>query len=592
MSRRRVRSAQRVRRSSNVDSRLRLVGIICGLFAVLVGVRLFVLMIVEHDVYTDIATGSHGITQRLIPERGEIFIQDTRTGDEFPLAINKDQFIVFADTRAILDDEMAEDVAEGLAEVFSYDDEKKFSVYLQVNKRTDPYEPLEKNIEESVVEVLRELDLPGISYVRVPRRLYPEKHIASHVVGFVGKTEDGGDLGRYGIEGYWQQELAGNAGVFEGAKTAGGRWISIAGRLFRPAEDGVDLLLTIDRTLQFQSCEMLREAMELYEAEGASLIIMDPRNGAIRAMCSLPDFDVNDYSQVVSGNVYNNKAVFAPYEIGSIFKPIAMGAALNEGAVTPKTVFHDSGSKQDICQHPITNADGKIYGDTTMTGVLENSINTGMVYVVEQIGKKVFREYVEQFGFGIKEGIQIDTEASGTIDSLSENRGDNIDCYAATASFGQGITATPLQMVSAYSAIATGGELIKPYIVDEVRHSDGKVDKTKRTAIRRVLTPRTSTFLKGMLVNVIDSGQAKLARAPGYYIAGKTGTAQIPGPGGYTEDTNHSFIGFGPVDNPAFVMLIKLEKPKSGRFSSVTAAPTFGKIAQFLLEYYHIEPER
>ena len=573
------------------STRIHLAAAAITLVAVLIIGRLFQLMILQHDFYTALAAGAHEVYAKLIPERGSVLIQDSRTGEEYPLAINRDVFVVYADTRKIMNDETAEEVAQTLAEVFRYDEEKKLALYLKLNKRDDPYEPIEPWVEEAVVEDLRKKNLPGIGFVRKPRRAYPEGRLAAHAVGFLGKTEEGKEVGRYGVEGYWQEELAGNGGFFAGEKSAAGRLIPLAGISIEPAENGADIVLTLDRTLQFMACEKLNSAVKEYQASSGALIIMEPKTGAIRALCSWPDFDPNNYNQADSIQVYNNTAIFTPYEPGSIFKPITMAAALNEEVVTPETVFHDSGSVEARCKKPIKNAGEKSYGDQTMVGVLENSINTGLVFVAKKLGKNKLVEYIERFGFGVKDGIELDSEVSGTIESLREKPGDEVNCYAATASFGQGITATPLQMVTAIGAIANGGKLMKPYAVEEVRYADGRVERTRPVEIRPVISPRAASLVAGMMVSVVDDGQARNARVPGYYVAGKTGTAQIPGPGGYSEDTNHSFVGFAPIDDPKFVMIVKFEKP-ARKYADSTAAPTFAEIAKFALQYYGVAPVR
>jgi cell division protein FtsI/penicillin-binding protein 2 len=352
-----------------------------------------------------------------------------------------------------------------------------------------------------------------------------------------------------------------------------------------------NLVLTIDRTLQFEACKILEEQRRFYQAETAALIIMDPNTGAIKTMCSSPILDLNKYNQVESGDAYNNQAVYTSYEPGSVFKPIIMSAALNEGVITPDTTFVDTGSVEVGCKKPIYNAELKSYGLQTMTGILENSINVGMVFVANKLGKEKFKDYVGAYGFGVKTGIELDTETDGTIDSLSISKNNNIDCYTATASFGQGITATPLQLVNAFATIANGGKFMRPYIVEKKIYPNGKEEITKPREIKTILDKRTANLLSGMLVRVIDTGQASNAKVPGYYMAGKTGTAQIAEKGQYTAETNHTFIGFGPVDDPKFVMLVKFGKPKVN-YSSSTAAPTFGKVAQFIMQYYHIPPSR
>jgi len=579
-----------VKKHTHNTSRIHVVAVVFCIAFAMVAFRLFVLMVWQHSFYTALANGSHETYAELFPERGTIFVQSEVTGETFPIALNRDVYLMFADTREIHDADEASDVVEKLVELFDYDEEKKEDILKRLNKEDDPYEPLDKEVLELKKMEVESYDLPGVHFVSRSERFYPEGTIAANVLGFVRKDDDGKQVGNYGIEGYWNDVLAGTTGYIEGTRSARGSWIPLAGRSFIPAEDGADIVLTIDRTLQYQTCEILRKRMESYEAEGASLVVMEPDTGAIRVMCSLPDFDPNDYGKIENIDQYNNSAIFEPYEPGSIFKPIAMAAAVNEGLVEPGSVFHDTGSAEVGCIKPIQNAELKSYGDQTMTGVLENSINTGMVYVVEQLGKYMFREYVEQFGFGLKTGIELDTEISGTIESLYRTKNDSVDCYTATASFGQGITATPLQMATAFSAIANGGSLMRPYIIAEKKYKNGQTETTRPEEIRQILTKRTSQLLSAMLVRVIDTGQASLAQIPGYYMAGKTGTAQIAGPGGYTAETNHSFAGFGPADDPRFVVIIKFEKPKR-TFSSITAAPTFAEIGELLLSYYNIAPD-
>lgn len=576
----------------NTENRLQVAMIAIIIMALVVIGRLFVLMILQHGFYTALAVGSQEVFSELFPDRGTVYIQDSRTGEEYPVAMNRDFFIVFADTREIEDDDTAEEAASQLSQVFNYDDEQKFDLYLRLNKRDDPYEPIEQKVSEDVVEDIKNRNLAGIGFIRKPERVYPEDNLASHVIGFLGKTEEGLNVGRYGIEGYWQEDLAGSGGFFSGARSAAGRLIPLANISLKAPKDGSDILLTIDRTLQFKACERLRQGMEDYGAKSASLVIIEPFSGAVRAMCSLPDFNPNTYNEVESIQIYNNSSIFVAYEPGSIFKPVTMAAALNEDAVRPETRFNDTGSYDGGCKKEIKNAGNKKYDQQNMIGVLENSINTGMVYVAEQLGRQKLLDYIESFGFGIKEGIELDSEVAGNIEALHKNEDKDFDCYTSTASFGQGITATPLQMAVAFGAIANGGVLMKPFIVQEIRDANGKIKRTKPKEIRRVIDQRSASLLSGMLVNVVDSGQAGRSKVKGYYVAGKTGTAQIAGPGGYTEDTNHSFVGFAPVDDPKFVMIIKFEKPEELIYSASTAAPVFGDIAKFILQYYQVPPVR
>lgn len=557
----------------------------------LIVVRLGYLMIWQHDFYKALAASTHEASSTLQPKRGEIFIQDSRTGSTFPVAINQDVYLLFADTRLIKDAETAEKIANTLSEKFNYSAERKTAVLAQLNKRTDPYEPIEQKLDQKKVDEIKDLKLKGLGFVRIPQRFYPEKNLAASVVGFVGKNKDGADWGKYGVEGYWQTELAGRGGVAAGLRSGNG---SIQARSLQPAHHGTDLVLTIDRTLQYKACERLRQGMVDYNAASAALVIMDPFTGAVLVMCSLPDFDPNTYHQVQSIDVFNNRAVFTPYEPGSIFKPIAMAAALNEGAVAPSTPFTDSGRRDGVCKGPIQNAGNKAHGAMDMTTVIVKSINTGMVFVMDHLGKDKFVKYVKRFGFGVETGIDTDTEVAGTIDSLLINKGNKIDCYAGTASFGQGITVTPLQMATAFSAIANGGNLMRPYLIKEKRFADGHTEVTKPKIEGTVLTKRGASQIANMLVMAVDTGYAGRARVAGYKVAGKSGTAEIADANGkgYTQTYNHSFIGFAPAENPKYVMIVKYEKPTTHPYAESTSAQIFGELSKFLLEYYQVPPTR
>jgi len=572
------------------DLRLTLTWVFFVVLGCAVVARLFMLMVLQHGFYEAISTGSREVYSKLFPKRGAIYIQDSRTKEEYPAAINRDMFLLYFDTREIKDDATASTTVNKLAEIFSYDEEKKSKVFVQLNKRTDPYEQIEKKIDEKVMEQLKSLNLSGIGFVRKATRFYPEENLTAGLTGFVGQDDAGSDVGRYGLEGFWQNDLAGNGGFASGSKSATGGWIPTGGLSFKPASDGADILLTIDRTLQYKACERLRQGMVEYKAESASLVIMEPKTGAVLAMCSLPDYNPNNYGQINSADLFNNSAIFKAYEPGSIFKSIVMGFGINEGLVVPNTFFYDSGSRNGLCSKPIKNANDKIYENQTMTGVLENSINTGMVYVAELLGRNRLIKYIQDFGFGVKTGIEIDTEVAGDLSALiSKKKSDKIDCYAATASFGQGIMVTPIQMISGFSALINGGHLMKPFLVQEVRHSDGTVEKIKPREIKQVISSRASQLVSGMLVSVVEKGHSMNVRIPGYYLGGKTGTAQIAGPGGYTMETNQSFVGFGPADDPKFAILVKFEKPQRA-WADSTAAPVFKDIAEFALKYYQIPP--
>lgn len=579
------RSSNNKRHSLTVDRRLLLLRAVIFFGLVVIAGRMFVLQVLSHDFYASLASDQHGIFERLFPERGTVYLLDPKSSDgRFPVAVNKSLTLVYSDNREIADPAAA---AARLAPLLGVDEPELLA---RMSDRSDPYEPLKRKVPEDVVDQVRALGLPGIGYAREQFRFYPERTASGHVLGFVGSNESGERVGRYGIEGYWNRELAGEPGYLATEKDPVGRWIGAADRSFRPATDGVELTLTIDRNIQYVVCEKLKAAVAGHGAAGGSVVIMDPKTGAVIAMCSVPDFDPNDFSAVADMGVFNNPATFYPYEPGSIFKPITMASALDAGKVLPNTGYNDEGAVV-IGPYTIRNSDEKANGWQTMTQVLEKSLNTGAIFAAHQLGNDAFLRYVENFGFGQASGLQIDSEAAGNISSLRKTG----DIWSATASFGQGITVTPIQIVAAYGALANGGKLMKPYIVKEVGTDSGAVTRTEPTVVRQVITKRASTLIGGMLVRVVENGHGKRAGVPGYYVAGKTGTAQISrGDGqGYEKDAYiGSFVGYAPVDDPAFVMLTKIDRPRDVQYAESSAAPLFGDIAGFLLQYMQIPPDR
>lgn len=576
-------------RAHTKDTRIEIFKYGIVLFVFIIICKLFVIQVIHHDFYNALASGQREMFEQLVPIRGNIFVHDYKDDSIISVAINEQLASIYADPRLIDD---ADETAKTLGEVFGYEEEKVSALKVRLNQHDDPYEPIERKVSESVLQNILSLDIAGIFYVREPSRFYSDSGILSHVLGFVGSNDDGSASGKYGVEGYFNDELTGTGGFLISERDIAGRLIALADSEYEKAKDGADIVLTIDQTVQYKACSSLKETIEKHGADSGSVVIVVPDTGKILAMCGYPDFDSNNYSDVSSIDVFNNPAIFNAYEPGSIFKPITMAAAIDVSAVTPKTTFTDSGSVLvDGWPKPIGNAQGKVYGTVDMTRVLEESINTGMIFSMRQMGMETFIDYVKKFGFGELTGIELETEVGGNISSLDEGK----EIYAATASFGQGITVTPLQIAMAYAAIANGGVLRQPLIVDEIRHSDGTVEKRVPKDSTQVINEKTSRTIAAMLVSVIEHGHGKRAGVPGYYIAGKTGTAQVASSVGigYAEDnTIGSFAGFGPVEDPKFVIVVRIDNPKDVVWAESTAAPLFGEIAEFLLKYFEVLPYR
>ena len=574
-------------KKKEVDTSLRAISILTLLGACIIVGRLFVLQVLDRDYYTALAENNHEIFKQLYPQRGSIFLRDIRdSAKEYPAAVNRQYYTVYAVPRDIAVDQVSS-TADVLAGLLAYSSEEKNNLFAKLSKSNDPYEPIAKKVSEEIKNKIEAAHLLGIRTAAQELRYYPEDNLAANTLGFTGQNDKGELVGRYGVEGFLNDVLAGKSGFLSAEKGALGSIISMADRTVKQAENGSDVLLTLDRNLQYKSCERLRQGFAQYQAKSAALVLMEAQTGAILSMCSLPDFDPNNYSQVDNISVYNNTAVFQPYEPGSVFKPIIMSTALDLGLVNPATTYVDTGERV-INGFKIRNALNKVYGLATMTNVLENSINTGMIWVAEKIGRERFQAYVEKFGFGKKTGITVDTESAGDISSLEKKA----EIYTAVGSFGQGLTATPLQVAAAYAAMANGGRMPKPYIVQEIRHANGQVERTTPVTTI-VISPETAKLITGMLVSVVEKTYFKVAGLKNYYIAGKTGTAQIASKdGGYEKDkTNHTFVGFFPATDPKFVLLVKYEEPKQN-WAESTAAPVFRDVAKFVLEYEGIPGDR
>lgn len=569
---------------SNDHERVRYVALFFLVLALWIIAKLFVLQIIQHDYYSLFALNSHEIYKKIHPERGQIFFTDSRNKDEHPAAVNKTFYLLYASPKEILPGEV-KNISDRLAEVLGFEDDQKNILFEKLAKNNDAYEVVAKKITEEQMNNIKNSGLKGVYFTPQEYRYYPEDNLAASVLGFTSLSDDGNLTGKYGLEGYWDKGLAGTGGFLAGERGAKGSWIDLASRISLAPENGPDLVLTIDRALERQACERLRAGLVEYKAKSAALILMNPATGAILAMCSLPDFDPNNYSQSSNMAAFNNTAVFTPYEPGSVFKPVTMAAGLDLGLVDPFTTYTDP-CDQLIDGYRIHNADRKCYGQQTMTQVLEKSINTGVVWVENKVGTDRFREYVEKFGFGKKTGISLNTESDGNISSLEKGG----EIFGATGSYGQGLTVTPLQLAAAYSAIANGGGLPRPYIVSETRYQDGKIEKTK-PEVEQIISARAAKLLNGMLVSVVENHYLA-ARIKTYYVAGKTGTAQVPENGKYSDErTNHTFAGFAPADNPQFVLVVKYEEP-ARKWAEQTALPVFRDVMKFALDYYGVVGKR
>lgn len=585
--------------------------------AIFVG-RLYLLQVVRADFYQALSSDQHAFYQELIAERGNIIIRDWMDPEtEYFWATNEYRGFLYAEPRKVEDPAL---VAESLAKILGYElpvveeiveeevavavaeGEAKaeeiepveltdYEVLLQrLSKADDPFEPIATDVNEETLDRIGALKFAGIHHTLKSTRAYPETNLGGQVIGFLGTDDQGNRVGHYGLEGYFDDLLSGKNGFLDVNADAAGNWIGLGSGALEPAQDGASLVLTIDRTIQHEACNQLKQGVEETQSDGGALVIIEPATGKILAMCSYPDFDPANYGQVDDVADYNNQAIFTAYEPGSVIKPLVMSKAIDLGVLTPTSSFEDLGEVR-VDDFTIRNSDLKAHGWVTMTQVLEDSLNTGMVYVERQIGKEAVRSILENYGFGTLTGIELDTEVSGTIEALSNTS----EIYFATASYGQGFTSTVLQLAGAYAAIANEGLLMKPYIIEEVRYPDGTVQARTPKALRQVITKKTATTVGAMMVSTLENGHGQKGRVSGYYIAGKTGTAQVAKANGrgYEQGvTKGTFAGFGPVEDPKFAMVVYLDHPRSSEWADATAAPVFGRVAAFILKYLEVPPTR
>jgi len=527
--------------------RVNLILVFLFFFGLAVVSRLFFIQIMRGDFYKALAQGLYNSGEEKVAERGEVFFKNGES-----LAINMDWPMVFSSPDKI---EAKEETAEKLAAILNLNKD----LLLEKFKKDSIYEVIKKRLTEEEIKEIKELNLAGIFLGKETGRYYPQETLASKIIGFL----DANQKGQYGLEEYYEEILQGTR-----------------------KSRGSDLFLTVDYSIQFTAEKLLEKAKKDLDIEEGEIVVIDPNTGKILALAGFPNFNPNEYSKVADLSLFQNSVTQKIFEPGSVFKPITMAAALNEEEITPQTIYQDPG-KIKIGGYKILNYDERKYpGDTTMTQVLEKSINTGAVFAEQQLGDNSFLKYIENFGIFTPTGI--DTEE---IYSQNQEFKKGYEINFATASFGQGIEMTPIQLIRAYCALVNGGKIIRPYLVEKIR-DNGEITETRpKTEDNSVISSKTTSQLIGMLISVVENGYAKTAKIPGYYIAGKTGTAQVPEGGVYSsEKTIQTFMGFAPAFNPQFLILVKLDNPKT-KTAEYSAVPIFHDLAKYIIDYYQIPPD-
>ena len=493
--------------------------------------------------------------------------------------MNKQAFLVYAEPKEVKD---VDGFAKRVSDILAID---SASISAQLTQPDRVWVPIQHKVDGEKVDLLKTLKEKGLGFESEPKRYYPESSMAAHMLGFVGLDQNGMDRGYFGLEGFYDRELKGKEGSLQIEKDVQGNPILIGSTFRVDPEDGRNLLLWVDRSVQAIVEKRLKEGIEKYGAKEGSVVVMDPKTGGILAMASIPSYDPREYSSTQK-ELYINPVVGSTYEPGSTFKVLMMAAGINEGVITPTTSMEETGPVE-VMGYTIRTWNNIYNGTVTMTDVLVHSSNVGMVFVGKKLGKEKMLSSLKNFGFGTLTNVDLEDESAPQLRDDKEWR--EIDL--ATVSFGQGIAVTPLQMVRAVSAIANGGNLMEPKVVKAIVDASGKMTEIAPKKIRRIITQKTAEEVTEMMVASVENGEAKFAKPQGYRIAGKTGTAQIPVEGYYDETkTIASFVGFAPSDDPKFVMLVTLREPSSSQWGSETAAPLFFNIAKDLFLYYGISP--
>ena len=555
--------------------RISFVSVFFGILFLLLSYKLFFWQVIKGKDLAGSAKNQYQVGRVMEAPRGNIL-----AADGSPLAVRHDAWLLFVEPPNLK--EKPEKIAEKLAPIL----EKEVSdILLNLNKKGSVWLPLAHKVSTEIKGNIEALGYSGLGFEKEEDRYYPEASVAAQLLGFVGKNEEGANVGYFGLEGYYDLTLSGKKGYREGDSDAKGIPILLGNFSESSALRGVDLVTTLDKTVQITIERKLNEGIKRYEAQGGSVIVMDPKSGRILAMTSYPSFDPKKYYEY-GDSYFKNPVISDTFEPGSIFKVLVMASALDAKVVKPDTVCDICSGPLKVDKYEIETWDSKYYPDSTMTDVILHSDNVGMAYVGQKLGADTLYDYLEKFGIGQETGIDLQGEVA--LPLRKKGTWNIVDL--ATASFGQGVSVTSVEMIRSVAAVANSGMMPTPYVVSAMKGEDWQ-EETK-PKLERVISKSAAEEMTAMMVNAAKNGESKWTSLRGFSVAGKTGTAQIPIAGHYDpKSTNTSFIGFSPANNPKFIMLVTLNKPQSSQWASETAAPLWYSIARDLFLYFGIQPE-
>lgn len=445
---------------------------------------------------------------------------------------------------------------------------------------------LSSRIDRDLRAKIEQLAIPGLYFEEYQSRYYPEASMAAHLTGFVGKNETGQDTGYFGLEGALDKELTPHTRKNRFLTDALGNLLGTDINVETQSLDGRDVVLTVRRDVQYLLEQELQNGLERYGAQAGEVIVMDPKTGNLLGLAASPQYDQAKYYNF-EAELYKNPSLINLYEPGSTFKVLTVSAGIDTGAVKPETTCPVCSGPRTIGQYTVRTWNDEYVPDITIKDALAQSNNVAMIYVAETMGRDVFIDYLKKFGIGEPVGLDLQED---TATPFPDKWG---PIELATSSFGQGISTTSLQMVRAVGAIANKGTMMQPKILAKViDHQTEKEIPIPSQEVRQVISAETAQTVTEMMINAAKHGEAQWIFKDTHTIAGKTGTSQIPIPGGYKADaTIASFIGFAPANEPKFIMLVKLIEPQSSPWAAETAAPLWYRIAEKLFLLLNVPPD-
>ncbi len=563
------------------QSRIRIISVLIFGLAFILIVRLFFVQVINTKVYTARADKQYSTPASNIFSRGAIFF--SKKDNTLVAAANVlSGFKLAVNPKLTFDREIT---YQALSPYLKIDHQTFLS---KANKKNDPYEEVAVELSKEQITEIENLKLPGISIYKDNWRFYPGGTMAAHALGFLAYKGDD-KVGQYGLERTYDKILS---------KSKDQSYVNFFAEVFSNIKDTIstenvqgEIITTIEPAVQQTLESELLFTFNKWNADQAGGIIINPQTGEIYAMVGLPNFDLNNFGNVENSSVYRNTMVEDVLEFGSVIKPLVMAGALDAGVLNAETTYTDKGVVT-VNTKDIYNFDKKARGLATMQDVLDQSLNTGMVFVESKLGHDKFRSYMKSYGIGEKTGIDLPNETSGLIKNLDSPR----DIEYANASFGQGIALTPIEAARAFSVLANGGKLITPYLVKEIKYENGQTNQIMHPIVKEgIIKKETSDEISRMLVHVFEAYDNGSHKEEHYSIATKTGTAQVAmanGKGYYADRHTHSFFGYFPAYDPKFLVFIFLKNPKEVKYASQTLIPSFVNISKFLLNYYNVPPDR